>query len=430
VLARLLNHALANLPALALAGIALLLLLWAVLCTLDHRPRRLCPGPRSQRWRRVLPDRWLWTPCRCGYDLSGLAFRAPGVLPVGVEHLGELTCPECGCALSHPSQLLRGIRRFRPVPLGAMLALLAFHLYHRGPLRAWGWLEYTPTLALVETETTLHERTPEPVLNEVSTRVYTKALSASQELRLIPSLVRDLRHDDIRGNAERAMSLLRQIGFAALPALHEALRSEDYQQRQLAAHLVRELDPEPPSADLLAATFEGLRDDWNFLHESPKPGRRYRDWIPIENAREGLAFLSRSAASMDDLLKAGLHSEDAQQRLMCAVLVSWKGRTRLLPIACAVLTMELDGGLHDRIAACALERAGADAIPYLEPLQTDPNPARRDVAHQILLDLTRPLAPSDPADAPQDGIGIRIRRRLGLPLQMTLWPDEIARWDR
>lgn len=129
--------------------------------------------------------------------------------------------------------------------------------------------------------------------------------------------LRDLRDDDVRGNALAALSELAGLGATAAPPLERVLSSPDRQQRQLAAMLLRRLPSRgPPSAALLQVSVEALRRDvcaelWStVLHAM---------------AQSATPWLVDHAADARPALREGLAAADDQQRFLCAYVLAAGG---------------------------------------------------------------------------------------------------------
>jgi len=83
----------------------------------------------------------------------------------------------------------------------------------------------------------------------------------SRTPRELARLVEDLRDDEIKGNAGRAVEALRVAGPEALEPLQRALRSNDFQQRQLAGVVLAGRKDAPATQPFADVLVEGLGDD-------------------------------------------------------------------------------------------------------------------------------------------------------------------------
>jgi hypothetical protein len=199
--------------------------------------------------------------------------------------------------------------------------------------------------------------------------------------RYAVTLVHDLKADDVPGNAEDAIALLEQFRIA--PPLEEALESSDWQQRQLAASVLRDLiweNPSIPVSDqLLQVTIEGLRsDDLPF-------GPSHTMWVL--DARYGFNFLCQFPERIGPLIAPGLESDDPQQRLLCAAVAGFTHQATLTDHAAPILIEALlDNSTEGdaMVATPALARFGPGIAPYLIPYLDDPDPQRRELVHRIL----------------------------------------------
>ena len=105
----------------------------------------------------------------------------------------------------------------------------------------------------------------------------------------VDALVAALADDDRYGNARAAWYELRWIGEPAILPLRAALHATDWQQRQLAAALLRELDPSPSSV-LIDVTTEGLSCSRHPIYAETRLG----GWMPgMDHAQECALYLRR-----------------------------------------------------------------------------------------------------------------------------------------
>lgn len=309
--------------------------------------RRYCPGPK-RRWRATLIDARHWlrrTPC--GYDLS----HAPALTFGGVH------CPECGTLHGRPQRnLLGSAGRWRLTRLGVLILLTGVPFYRaREPLGRLA-ISRAPNGVLLGIEAVLGADTPRDVRTAVRRRAERSELTAEEMNRLLPALVRDLRHDDVRGNAKLARELLDRYGVAAFPALREALRSDDHQQRHLALQALWAMDAEPTS-QTLCVTVEALRDDlWM--------GR-----YAVDNAGSAVRYLLRNPGTSDEFLRQAMRGDDPQQRLLAAAVAGFTQRLDLSDEAVPILVSHLRENLitGDALyALVALHRFGASIRSLLE----------------------------------------------------------------
>jgi hypothetical protein len=376
-----------------------------------RRGKTLCPGPRRPAWRLLSPLSWVLTR-PCGYDLSGLG---PGVV----------RCPECGGAIAL-SRCRSHAHRLRLIPLGALLLMLsagaAYQLNPRPP--RWGRL--LPTTGLILIQRALGPETPRAVRHELELRAHPRSLPRWQLDLLIPARVRELRDDGVRGNGVEALWWLKAAAPACIPALERALRSDDYQQRQLAAYLLRDLLSRPTD-DLLRVTVEGLRDD-TLTHEPARPGSGdpYGRWSLVANARTGVRYLTDHAAAAQPWLAECMASTDRQQRLLAAAAAAFGGLSDLAPVAVPVLVEHLahNGIAEDaKLAAPAILAFGAAALPFLEEARLASDAQQAVLARQIIrqIQVRAPQAPRLAA-APRPDIDPRILRGI---TRFALDPTEL-----
>ncbi|MCA9279402.1 MAG: hypothetical protein H6815_08875 [Phycisphaeraceae bacterium] len=123
------------------------------------------------------------------------------------------------------------------------------------------WTSWAPTPALMLYKSHLVDNWDGPVGTQVMQRAANGTITGWSARQLAAELVKDLRDDEIIGNGQRAVVLLRELGQVAVPALNGALLSDDWQQQQLAARLLREISPLDPSDALLQHSLDTLRGD-------------------------------------------------------------------------------------------------------------------------------------------------------------------------
>lgn len=153
--------------------------------------------------------------------------------------------------------------------------------------------------------TALREPEPVPVLAEVVPEPANPApLCTPAELA---ALVEDLRDDTIRFNAGHALWILGQAGPEVIPLLERALRSSDWQQRQMAGWLLARREDAPASQALADVLVEALQEDelpYGTRYE-PALGQRVRATTFVDN-RELARHALRHDAALFRLAEAGL----------------------------------------------------------------------------------------------------------------------------
>jgi hypothetical protein len=335
-----------------------------------------CPGQQRCLWIRVMLD-WWFPPRLCGYNLSGLPASGGG--PV---------CPECGRVVGS-RQGRRSPHRGRLRRWAAIALIVVAGALNGGYVRSGQWVQHLPTTGLILIERLPYEQRPQRLRRELEARMAggTVALSGFQERLLISTLIADLRCDGARWNAHRALELLPRLSSAA-PALHAALGSPDWQQRQLAAHLLRGWPGMAPTEELLRITVEGLRDDHLPYQRFPNSRRYTTTWVA--NAREGILYLSVHLDRAAPLVAEGLESDDWQQRFLCAAILGYGGGIEYVAAAAPILIPELadDGRAENaRTAAGALYGFGEAVIPHLCRLRQSSDDQQRSLVRSILGDL-------------------------------------------
>ncbi len=199
------------------------------------------------------------------------------------------------------------------------------------------------------------------------------------------ALVEQLRDDDVRWNAMEASESLRRLGWRAVPALESALASEDWQQRQMAADVLRSVAGYKPSPAMLRVEVEGLRHD-----ELPRQRRGRRAYTFVFNAKRGAEHLLRHVREAEPLLTAALVSEDQQQRFLCAYILGCAGRDEHAAAVAGVLLPHLrDNDVRNDaiMAAAALYRLGPKVRPYVVAARPSADRQARQLIDLILINL-------------------------------------------
>ncbi|MCA8963531.1 MAG: hypothetical protein H6838_07880 [Planctomycetes bacterium] len=193
--------------------------------------------------------------------------------------------------------------------------------------------------------------------------------------------IRDLANDHIAGNALAAMRSLRDPDAA--PLLHEALASLDLQQRQLAAHLLRQMTIRP-TPRLLEVSVESLHS---------RVDQELHRTLISRTSPDATRYLYHHRQGTRPALRRALWSGDPQQRWLAAFLLACDGDTDNL----AVLVRELITHLQDNdvsgdalMAAHALHHLGPEVAPFLQSWRPSVDEQGRQLIDLILLDLREP----------------------------------------
>lgn len=371
----------------ALAGGGLVLAYWA--CFVARRPRRYCPGQPRGRSAILWPMTWITHP-RCGYDLQGLT-----------EVDGVACCPECG-RRSRVRERRGGAGAFAHLRVASVLLLAGVAVPTLLYLRSGAWAAHLPDTATLAIRATLGEYTPWCVRSRYLARArlyeyddhYNRLprptpLWGWQQRWAVRLMIGELHSDDVRWNADKAIDLFNDYPREmTTPLLTAALNSDDYQQRQIAAAILRDWPSFVPTDDLLRVTVEGLRNDWGDDHG-------YSTYTGF-NAHQGWEYLSRHGAEAEAHLAKGLESDDLQQRYLCAGLVAVTRRLSLLDRACAILIDGLgddDVSNNAKLAVTSLMSLGEPALPYLEKAAEDDDAQRRQVALLMIRRIRTPGCP-------------------------------------
>lgn len=234
-----------------------------------------------------------------------------------------------------------------------------------------------PTLALVATQRVLATDTPRQVRDRVEERLSNGTVSTSARTMLIPALIADLKSDDIRWNADRARSMLEQMGPEVVPALEETLLSSDVQQRHLAGMMLLGLEGDFPSSRLLDWCMDQLRDDG----------------IDGNAHTITTTFAQRDPAILIPRLERALHGEDAQARGLAARLLAWHRVRPLDDLVVPELIRQIEatrGGISSFGAVVALSRLGPVAAQAAARWSDSPSERLQNLSRALTLDVERP----------------------------------------
>ncbi|MBS0196807.1 MAG: hypothetical protein JSR77_08620 [Planctomycetes bacterium] len=370
-----------------LLGVALML--WSVARLLrsafQHTDPNLCPGPR-RTWVGWVTRAWLLTDY-CGYDLSATAARSDG----------SRRCPECGAVHAAAAKLTRTSHRVRLAPLAALCMLAAAAMWNVRWIRRGGWIPYTPTSALILAQRLSGPLCHDDIRWEVHNRVRAGTLYAWQRHLVVATAIDNLRDDAIANNAEWAMSTLAALGEDSLIALEAALHSPEWQQRQLAAEVLRSWCPDErasrrvtsspapvyqPTPKLLEVTVEGLADD------ALPYATNSTTWV--FNARSGYEFLRRHITQAAPYIRAGLNAGDPQQRMLCSLLAGQSRDPVLVAAAAPMLVEQLrdDGVVFNAKYACdSLLWLGRQSFRHLNRALDSQDSQQRTLAGLLVLDI-------------------------------------------
>lgn len=399
------------------------LTLWAagrLIARLRRLPANRCPGPGRSMMQRLAPWNWLSTGV-CGYDLSA----SPR------DERGACQCPECGSVHAQGRRMSRVTHRRRVLPLGIACLAAALIMHEIRWIRSCGWVPYTPSWALVLGQRMFGPLTPSSVAWELDSRVHQGRLWNWERAVLLANAVDSLRDDDVSWNGSWGLSVIGMLGEEAIPALEACLRSDDWQQRQLAAKMLRDRTTEPakwlwwstatgtvrpyePTADLLVVSVEALRDD--SLPFGPRGGSG------IANAWDSVEFLTHWAQRARPLLARAIYSSDAQQRRLAAVIIARAGLKELRGVAADVLAQQLaNDEVYDNAtsAGAALLELGTLSLPALERAQSQDDRQGRVLARALYEQIAADRGVSDDTDARAGSVPNNAQ---------DLWTFESARW--
>lgn len=211
------------------------------------------------------------------------------------------------------------------------------------------------------------------------------ALDPAEEARL-RNLVSALKSDDISFNAILAMSDLLEAGCRAVPLLEEALWSDDYQMRQVAAQTIRWGCPE------YRATPRFLEVTLEYLKLEPEDANLY-GLTYTGSAFDYLRDHTNEMLSVKARLAQNLRSSDPQERLLSAVLLAEHKSTEYASTLTPILIPHLaDNDLKSdaQLAAYALYQLGPSVRTQLERAAESTDPQQAELAALILYQMDHP----------------------------------------
>jgi hypothetical protein len=332
-------------------------------------------------------------------------------------------CPECGTVAVTRRDRIADRAQLRPEGLALAAFGFAFLAWWRPPVDTATVVALATTKTLLQGKGLLGTYTPLEARVELRRRAENRSLDPSEERRFVELLVADLKDDGVIGNAQSAVALLDGLAGPHVDLLLAVVDAEDKQQRRLARKILFRLEwgaavPER----LIDAAIEDLGEDDirrnaidadSFLTrhiaatndrllasvDDGDPQRRSRalhliDSTLLEPAdrrtvldamvasfalasrcshyRRGVHWrrlLEEGEAALPSI-RAGLASDDAQIRLLCAALLGCLGDKASLEQSVAILAPHLADNTIEGdaiIAARALFGFGPDVLPHLEP---------------------------------------------------------------
>ncbi|MCC6971020.1 MAG: hypothetical protein IT434_12450 [Phycisphaerales bacterium] len=369
--------------AIVLAGLACALLFLLLLRLLTPAREALCRGPARQWYHSLLPWHWFHSP-RCDYDLSGS-------IP---DAAGQVICPECG------TRQVRSTRRRRPARwrtgrVALVLLLIALPCWKVRWIRSGNWAPYAPTSILLTLEESFPGYIPWTVCDELLSRE--PGMSQVSRAWLARVAVSELASDEISHNSAWASDVLYAAAPSSIPALEVALRSEDFQQRMLAAMVLMRL------ADPTLSTRYHLRSAQSIDVDYSPPDNLYSvavegladnsiDWTTgVYGTDADLAFpyLLRNAEHATPELSAGLDSHDTQQKLLCAAIAAMSHHSTLRDRGIEYLCRSLGDDDETENAVFAYQslwRTGDVVLPQLEAtIAAEPNESTQRARTALLL---------------------------------------------
>ncbi len=228
---------------------------------------------------------------------------------------------------------------------------------------------------------------------------------AGQADPTVAELIEDLRHDDVRWNARDSVWAIMLLNEPPLDELHEALDSDDWQQRQLACDLLwrmydkqgrrsrwygngreqpawRSYSQGALTERMIEITIEGLEDD-----DSPyAPGDEGN--LMLANAANGFVRLADHATAARDQLLEGLTSENYQQKFLCALALARGGVSSAANDVLPILLPHLaDNDIREDAKWCthAIFQLGDAALPALKQARLDSEDSQQRATLTLLI---------------------------------------------
>jgi len=201
----------------------------------------------------------------------------------------------------------------------------------------------------------------------------------------IKKLVRDLRDDDIRFNAQHAYWDLMELGCLAVPHLEDALYDEDFQGRHTAANLLRNLCPEHSASDrLIEVTLELLAGDFE-----QEPEQFDLIWPAM-----AYEFLNQSNiyTRARSRILANVNSANRRVRLYSSMLAGNHRETAYVGTLVRTLVPHLaDNDMRNDAAASAyaLHQLGPAALAHLQPYRFSADRQQAELVNLIMTSLER-----------------------------------------
>lgn len=212
--------------------------------------------------------------------------------------------------------------------------------------------------------------------------------------KTVPELIGDLYSDNIAWNATAAVyELWRNRTFEdKVMLLQDVLLSSDYQQRHLAAELLRRTEKYTPGETLAEVMVEGLKDDI-LPHD---PGSSSYNFI--FTAAGGTRFLIENPEIGTSALEEALSSRDGQQRFLSAYILAVTGRHREAAKIAEILIPHLKDDRVNQNACHAthgLYNLGKKGLPYLKPFASSADKQQGTMVRFIISEIEGPERSED-----------------------------------
>jgi hypothetical protein len=204
----------------------------------------------------------------------------------------------------------------------------------------------------------------------------------------VAKLINDLQSDDVKWNADRAISELIRNKDDIFIELENALFSSDYQKRQLAAFVLIRKEYKTPNKMLIKVLIEALKDD-----DLPRgPTGSLFVYNAVNAARYLIENIDKVEGTRKEIAKK-LDSKDWQQRFFCAYILGMTASEQNIEKSAPILISHLKDNelwFDACMSSAALHRFGKGVTLYLRRALPDADKQQKSIIELILLNLQKP----------------------------------------
>jgi len=197
------------------------------------------------------------------------------------------------------------------------------------------------------------------------------------------TLVKTLRDDDVKWNADLSLSTLSYLWPRSQEALEDELRVGDAQSIRYAGRVLR-WKSERPSPLLLSRTVEEMRDDSGL-------GLHMYDWM--WNSRSCAMYLQEWYPVARPYVLREITHGDCQSRPLAAAIAGFSGDSEAAEQIVEALVVHLEDNNHGadaQMALPALYRLGRSGIPHLSKYANSKDRQQRILVNLILERIENP----------------------------------------